>query len=312
MVLFVMTIVYVTIMFNLERFFDASVALDAWRGWAYLAASCVFMALVWLLCVFNADAKESPTIRTLVAEGRCGHCGQIIAGLSQEEDGCIVCPGCSAAWRASSVLVDRAQAETPWSVRMASRLAARPEGAWSIRESHCRAGYVDARGIIMPILKPRDGLLSREVVSAMGEERNARIEKALTPNRRSEWGIVALAALAYGAIAVLALSGFLVRMTPEGTYGEMSFVVPLLLCLPVVLFPVLLFRAPASISVSRAVQVRLNEGVCPTCAAALPPADGDAGQSKCECCGAMWNHGVDRDAKKNAFTTQTNSSEIFS
>lgn len=288
MALFVVTIANLAIVIKLERFFDGLLVAEAWRVGAYFASFCLFMALIWLLCVFDGKASESPTIRTLVAEGRCGHCGQVIAGLCQEEDGCIVCPGCSAAWRASSVLIDRVQAETPWSVRMASRLAARPEGAWSFRESHCRAGYVDARGIIMPILKSWDGLLSREVAAAMGEERSARIETALTPNRRSEWGIVVLAALAYGAIAVLAFSGWLVRMTPEGTYGEMSFVVPLLLCLPVVLFPVLLFRAPFSISVPRAVQVRLNEGVCPTCAAVLRPAEGDVGQSMCECCGAVW------------------------
>lgn len=44
-----------------------------------------------------------PTIADFLRIGRCPQCAYLLRGLTPEEDGCIICPECAAAWRKDSV-----------------------------------------------------------------------------------------------------------------------------------------------------------------------------------------------------------------
>lgn len=44
-----------------------------------------------------------PTIADFLRIGRCPQCAYALQGLTTEDDGCIICPECAAAWRKDSI-----------------------------------------------------------------------------------------------------------------------------------------------------------------------------------------------------------------
>lgn len=73
------------------------------RGMNYLHA----MTLIIIAIMYQYERlplrrirkeKEASRDRMLKA-GLCASCGYVLQGISPEQDGCIVCPECGAAWR---------------------------------------------------------------------------------------------------------------------------------------------------------------------------------------------------------------------
>lgn len=71
---------------------------DALWDWGdpVLAAACAAMTIV-LPGAVHARA------RALLKRGVCGSCLYRLKGLPVEDDGCVVCPECGAAWRSASI-----------------------------------------------------------------------------------------------------------------------------------------------------------------------------------------------------------------
>lgn len=73
-------------------------ASGVWRfvglgaGFAVLALAIRFVPTI--LATWQQYASR------LARSGRCGACGFELDGLTPEDDGCVVCPECGAAWRA--------------------------------------------------------------------------------------------------------------------------------------------------------------------------------------------------------------------
>jgi hypothetical protein len=61
-------------------------------------------ALAWRLSLGAIRRRRAgPLVAGYLASARCGACGYALAGLPPAADGCVVCPECSAAWRAERI-----------------------------------------------------------------------------------------------------------------------------------------------------------------------------------------------------------------
>ncbi len=76
----------------------------SFRWWAeeLVVAGVMFGVPLLLLSVsayFVQKRQASLRASAAVEMGFCGGCGYKLAGLEREEDGCVVCPECGAAWK---------------------------------------------------------------------------------------------------------------------------------------------------------------------------------------------------------------------
>ena len=65
--------------------------------------------LTWWLTLGSVRRRRFRRLADVyLGSGRCASCAYALAGLAAEEDGCVVCPECGAAWRADRLGPERA------------------------------------------------------------------------------------------------------------------------------------------------------------------------------------------------------------
>jgi len=67
-----------------------------------LSTSCVGVGMILWYSLLNRIRRERfPKIAEIyLSEGKCAACAYKLDGLKSEQDGCVVCPECNAAWNA--------------------------------------------------------------------------------------------------------------------------------------------------------------------------------------------------------------------
>ncbi len=78
------------------RMFTSWSGLAPWTAWFFAGAA--FIPIARLIGSWWDHVGPRFTQQIIVA-GHCASCGFALAGLVTEDDGCVVCPECGAAWR---------------------------------------------------------------------------------------------------------------------------------------------------------------------------------------------------------------------
>jgi len=70
-----------------------------------LSTCCVVVGMIFWYFLLNRIRRERfPHIAEIyLSAGKCAACAYKLAGLKPEQDGCVVCPECSAAWNATRI-----------------------------------------------------------------------------------------------------------------------------------------------------------------------------------------------------------------
>jgi hypothetical protein len=80
--------------------FSGLITGTRWPKSGTLLTAAFFLAAGLLWTWSAARVNNSRGIaRDLIAKGLCPQCGYSFAGVQPQEDGCVVCPECEAAWR---------------------------------------------------------------------------------------------------------------------------------------------------------------------------------------------------------------------
>jgi hypothetical protein len=66
-------------------------------------AIVVAMVFWYLLLGWVRRGRFEKIAEIYLAQGRCASCGYELSGLEKEDDGCVICPECHAAWKESRV-----------------------------------------------------------------------------------------------------------------------------------------------------------------------------------------------------------------
>lgn len=193
-------------------------------------------------------------VRALIAFDRCGSCGYELKGINTQDDGCLVCPECGAAWRA-----DKRRSDDPprW---------VRPK-PWHRKYVHDDRGWR-----CRPSFGIRPSLLGR----------NAKRKRLLL--RTS--GALGWASYVSGALILLVLVGGLVLgfVFADAVIALAALGVTIvLLLLQTVLWPVAWW-----VSGERMRLALLDRGMCVCCDAALPEEPESDGRRVCQTCGSAW------------------------
>ncbi len=83
--------------------------------WAFVAGWVIipvaFVTIAWMLMMGKTPEQTGNMLIELgLSFGHCGSCGSDLSDLPIEEDGCVVCPDCQAAWKADRIGTDSEQA----------------------------------------------------------------------------------------------------------------------------------------------------------------------------------------------------------
>jgi hypothetical protein len=214
--------------------------------------------------VGERSKQDEHAIRWAVGiNGVCYCCAYHIAPLPREEDRCVVCPECGAAWRVDDWANDGGRYEFP------NRASEKPMRSGMLSYSD---RITDARDVPVPVLGHFTGRArAREVTRRAGR----RIRDALG-RKIAILAVVLLAAwpLAY-AFGQNRMIGLLVS----------AFLVPLVVLLALSARSIIL-----SARVQRVGDELIEAGLCPCCESPLRPEPSPIDACHlCETCGSAWN-----------------------
>lgn len=68
-----------------------------------IGLSAVIVGIGFLMTARRLWSAGRGNVAMLLAHGRCGQCTYIVHGLVPEQDACVVCPECGAAWRTEAI-----------------------------------------------------------------------------------------------------------------------------------------------------------------------------------------------------------------
>lgn len=227
---------------------------------------------------------------------RCGVCSSSLRGLEVQQDGCVVCPECSAAWRAgrfgSEVFLDRLK-----KIALDENVRRRYADVFgSIRTIH------DVDGSAVLLTPPGLVDLSDEERAAVSEADRKVLDQVMAG--KFERGAVILGLLLLIA-GLLALAVFMTRTVPalyslQGLQSLAFFGIALLGMWFFARVIVRVARGPIIANRAQYVAAHLQIGRCPSCAASLREvAVNDDGVSwTCRRCESRWTPGWTGDEPK--------------
>ncbi|HVZ95012.1 MAG TPA: hypothetical protein VG797_10940 [Phycisphaerales bacterium] len=139
-------------------------------GWllAQIVAHSAFVA-IWST---QARKKLAPVLaRTALSEGWCGSCGYCLEGLGAQQDGCLVCPECGAAW------LGRRITKPVWHQPAVSKPTSEPGFVQTVLGAHAsdRNLASDAHGRLVRVLDSRLRSLSDGEYARIDAERRRTI-----------------------------------------------------------------------------------------------------------------------------------------
>lgn len=255
------------------------------RGSQPLIAFIALAILVHLVFRSLAARKISGELATTaVASGLCGQCGYTLADLDAQNDGCVVCPECGAAWRSIRIIA-------PHWVHADPRRVKRPRGSkWWVRfvylvpKNASRLGP-DDRGRIVPILDSRLRALATDVRAGVPAEDLRRLTRRLRWNGRLGRVFLGLPPMLLGGLTLW--GGLRELMERRAEVGLAVFFLGMGLLF--VFVGVLMNLGHSFYSPRRAARVFAEQGRCASCAADLRtvPAGVD-GLAQCPQCASAW------------------------
>lgn len=249
--------------------------------WVWLVGLFLMMMVFATLMIrVRQRGHTRRIVATLLYMGRCPSCAYSPAGVPVQPDGCVICPECAAAWKASRLNFSAAPDQLREVFRtergetvVGSRLA-----AW--RRSPT---IVDARDRAVPLLGSRSG-----VGDGVGNERLALARRAAF--RRTLWLRVGGCVLVLGWIGLIILPQVL-HVARRGV-GGMAGLHMLMLVVFVPFGALLIWRIAAGrsrLTSRRFARTLLEHGLCPSCGGDLLGAEVEAdGCSVCSRCRAVW------------------------
>ncbi|MBL0871586.1 MAG: hypothetical protein IBJ18_13520 [Phycisphaerales bacterium] len=227
---------------------------------------------------------------------RCGVCSSSLRGLVVQEDGCVVCPECSAAWRAgrfgSEVFLDRLK-----KIALDENLRRRYEDVFgNIRTIH------DVDGSAVLLTPPGLVDLSDEERAAVSEADRKVLDQVMAGAFERGAVILGLLLLIAGLLALAVLT---TRTVPTmfSLQGLQSLAFIAIALVGVWFFGrviVRVARGPIIANRAQYVAAHLQIGRCPSCAASLRGvAVNDDGNSwTCRKCESRWTPGWTGDEPK--------------
>ena len=213
-----------------------------------------------------------------VAEGVCGSCAYPLEGLVHEDDGCVVCPECGAAWRESRIVAplwDPARPELPRDLPTWKRFVLYVPRA-GIRT------MADARGRLVPVVDPcLVAWGARPDAPRLGALRRALRRVGLT------WRIVIVGAAMIPLSAAVSLVAILVAGEDGG--GLIEVVLGLLLIGVTGVMIIEPLRGDMFRPSKRVAGLALRFARCPTCGDEMTNGRAiEHGMTVCTGCGATW------------------------
>ncbi|MBX9737984.1 MAG: hypothetical protein K2X32_13770 [Phycisphaerales bacterium] len=262
-------------------------------GYAWPVA---FIALIFAIASIQPTRGFGKWIEVYTYYGRCAQCLSSLRGIAPAGDGCVVCPECAAAWRASRL--------APASVLDGLRLTDAPPTPEKPTPDHR-----DGRGWTWPPKPVRDTvydayarpvLLAAADLSNLSAEERAEIPPAVFDELRhvaGHWMDRVLAVvLRLGATALCLWFGYvsLQRALPFKFTSDSALAV-----LGVAMATVFAgffasrlpryFRRATVTHVNSFMQVMLTADRCPSCVGSLAGVEpGEHGVRRCPRCGAEW------------------------
>lgn len=243
-----------------------------------------------------AQMERRKEAASLVWFRRCGVCSSSLRGLEVQEDGCVVCPECSAAWRAgrfgSDFVVDRLK-----KIALDENVRRRYADVFgSIRTIH------DVDGSAVLLTPPGLVDLSDEERAAVSEADRKVLDQVMAGKFERGALILGLLLLIAG---LLALAVFMTRTAPAlySLQSLQSLVIFAIALLGMWFFGrviVRVARGPIIANRAQYVAAHLQIGRCPSCAASLREvAVNDDGVSwTCRRCESRWTPGWTGDEPK--------------
>ncbi len=234
--------------------------------------------------------RLGPNVRlTMLNEGRCPSCSHQIHACPVQEDGCVVCPECGAAWRNEAIGTHR--------VSRASRPTPTPtHSVW--HQAMFAKSVMDGGGRIVPMVDPMLRRLPHQRAESLGVARIRSVRKRVSRHgRKGRLLLVGMVGLSGMVILLGAINKFASLPAP-GSAGWRVYVAPLglvLLVLTVGWACWMLARGPFGTPRERIAMDLTEEGVCPGCAADLGQSGErmqETGNVQCRECGSEWKVAV--------------------
>lgn len=294
--IFALHFVLCSLTFVTVVFANAIVMLEVIQGGSSLAAILVMylVALAAVIVLWGRSARARARrvlplrVATMLAHSRCPQCRRNIGSLAVEGDGCVVCPDCFSAWRASRVRLTHEEADVPFAVQTYGRFD--PNAVtWSVFGQ-----FVDERGVIVSTVPLRLSDITPSVVQELGHQRLHGMFREVRAIGR--WGRLAFLVILSAAIA---FSWWRSSATSPGPASadqavsrtgvlsspmeEMMFVVGVLMV--TVVAGVCLVPRP----IPKRIHTMLRYRICPSCISDLGAAETDAsGHTVCRLCMSAW------------------------
>lgn len=247
--------------------------------------------LAWIVLLFvvrqrQQMARVRPQLAaSFVAEGICGSCAYPLAGLSAVDDGCVVCPECGAAWRASRIVGplwrgDRGAALAPW---------IRPRTF--VGDDPALHGGTDANGRLVPVLDSHLQGLGDGVRRDLGASRiRAIVARTRAEGVRSRVWLATAMMLGAGLWGGWTMaSGLWAAAEADDAELFVRGVVGLVLLGAGAVLALTVLGSEMFTSNDRKTATIAAGGLCPSCAAPLGSASRDElGHAVCPECGSAW------------------------
>lgn len=283
----------------------AGVASAARRQWApqlvvlvLVVSGCLgggllarFLGPMWMLfaivlfCGAGSLVAREVTRRILapqlsasaVAEGFCGSCAQSLRGLPLEEDGCVCCAECGAAWRRLRIVSPHWEKATEYERNVKFR-----SGGF-LTDARAQEVIADDRGRFVRAASAWIWRLPKHTRRELGAAGKRRVRRAV----RRVGRVKRIVGMCLISLLCFAPAVLLLATAPGGATGEYWAMVALPVLLGVVLSLVVWLSGMGAPELRA--RAMASEGVCGACGAMLdgskPEADGCA---VCANCHAAW------------------------
>lgn len=244
-----------------------------------VAVLAVFSAAAGFAARAVSRARMAPQIAaSAVAEGFCGSCAQSLRGLVVEEDGCLCCAECGAAWKQLRITSAHWEERTEYE----KKVRFRGGGGFAMGRASSREMVSDDRGRFIRSASGWVWRLPRETREALGPEGRARVYQAL---RRVGVASRVVAVCFVGVL--LGVPGLLMIVLPR-PFGALETVLGLVvLGFAIVLCALLWFVNPGR--ADKRVKALVGEGVCGGCGGIIGGLKAETdGCIVCPNCRAAW------------------------
>lgn len=249
----------------------ATPGLSRWGQWAMGVAG---FALIMPFGFALHHRQLADRIRaTLLREGRCPSCAYTISTLPLDPDGCMTCPECNAAWKATRVTAPSLAAP-----RADHNITSRP-----------RAAVADARDRAVSLRHPL--LLDLDPQRAAEIEIDRLVRLRVEVSRRTRRP--RLAGVLLGTFAALCAAALYTFMTLTTHGFQQLFVVwtGLLFVGASIIFIYRVLTYRSRTTAVPAARVLIADHLCPSCAGDLAPDPAEPALLLCSTCRAAWKPG---------------------